>query len=78
MVQLGLEFGLNLRRNVPAGFVPMNLGDILQQDQIITDLQASNRWEAIDELIDSLVPPVKLIPNTGNRFRRLSRNGKRP
>jgi fructose-specific phosphotransferase system IIA component len=62
MVQLGLEFGLNLRRNVPAGFVPMNLGDILQQDQIITDLQASNRWEAIDELIDSLVATGKINP----------------
>ena len=33
----------------------MTLADILQKEQIITDLAASNRWEAIDELIDNLV-----------------------
>jgi mannitol/fructose-specific phosphotransferase system IIA component (Ntr-type) len=33
----------------------MTLGDILTKDQIIPDLKASNRWEAIDELIDTLV-----------------------
>ena len=33
----------------------MNLGDILQKEQIITELNASNRWEAIDELINKLV-----------------------
>ncbi|MBI4326141.1 MAG: PTS sugar transporter subunit IIA [Chloroflexi bacterium] len=33
----------------------MNLGDILHKEQIITDLQAANRWEAIDELINNLV-----------------------
>jgi fructose-specific phosphotransferase system IIA component len=38
----------------------MNLGDILQQDQIITELRASNRWEAIDELIDNLVATGKI------------------
>ncbi|MEK6616538.1 MAG: glutamine--fructose-6-phosphate transaminase (isomerizing), partial [Bacteroidota bacterium] len=27
----------------------MNLADILHEDQIVTDLQASTRWEAIDE-----------------------------
>ena len=31
------------------------LGDILSEAQIVTDLQATNRWEAIDELIDHLV-----------------------
>jgi len=31
------------------------LGDILTEAQIITDLQAANRWEAIDELINHLV-----------------------
>jgi len=40
----------------------MNLGDILQRDQIVTDLRASNRWEAIDELIDNLVVTGKLKP----------------
>ena len=38
----------------------MNLGDILQKEQIITDLKASNRWEAIDELIDNLVASGKI------------------
>jgi len=40
----------------------MNLGDILQRDQIVTDLRASNRWEAIDELIDNLVVTGKIKP----------------
>ena len=31
------------------------LGDILSEAQIITDLRATNRWEAIDELINKLV-----------------------
>ncbi len=39
----------------------MNLGDILQRDQIITELRASNRWEAIDELIDNLVATGKIM-----------------
>ena len=33
----------------------MNLADIVRPEQIIPDLQASNRWEAIDELINHLV-----------------------
>ena len=33
----------------------MTLGDILQKEQIITDLQATDRWAAIDELINHLV-----------------------
>ena len=33
----------------------MNLGDILSPAQIISEMQASNRWEAIDELISNLV-----------------------
>jgi len=40
----------------------MNLGDILQTEQIITDLRASNRWEAIDELINNLVSTGKIKP----------------
>jgi mannitol/fructose-specific phosphotransferase system IIA component (Ntr-type) len=40
----------------------MNLGDILQEDQILTDLQAANRWEAIDELIGLLVTRGKIKP----------------
>jgi mannitol/fructose-specific phosphotransferase system IIA component (Ntr-type) len=33
----------------------MELGDILTKEQIIVDLRAANRWEAIDELIANLV-----------------------
>jgi fructose-specific phosphotransferase system IIA component len=40
----------------------MNLADILHEDQIVTDLQASNRWEAIDELIGILVTLGKIKP----------------
>jgi fructose-specific phosphotransferase system IIA component len=40
----------------------MNLGDILNEDQIFADLQAANRWEAIDELIGLLVTRGKIKP----------------
>ena len=33
----------------------LGLGDILTEAQIITDLRATDRWEAIDELINKLV-----------------------
>ena len=33
----------------------MKLSDILNEKQIIPELQASDRWEAIDELINNLV-----------------------
>jgi mannitol/fructose-specific phosphotransferase system IIA component (Ntr-type) len=33
----------------------MNLGDILSPSQILPDLQAKDRWEAIEELISNLV-----------------------
>ncbi len=38
----------------------MTLADILQKEQIIPDLAATNRWEAIDELIDHLVKTGKV------------------
>ena len=38
----------------------MDLGDILSREQIIPDLRASNRWEAIDELIANLVATGKI------------------
>ena len=38
----------------------MDLGDILSKTQIIPDLQAKNRWEAIDELIGNLVATGKI------------------
>ncbi|MEP6662546.1 MAG: PTS sugar transporter subunit IIA [Verrucomicrobiota bacterium] len=43
----------------------MNLADILTQEQILPDLQATNRWEAIDELIQNLVTTGKI--KTENR-----------
>ncbi len=38
----------------------MDLGDILSKEQILTDLQASDRWQAIDELINNLVTTGKI------------------
>ncbi|HEX4343916.1 MAG TPA: PTS sugar transporter subunit IIA [Verrucomicrobiae bacterium] len=38
----------------------MDLGDILTKDQIITDLKATDRWQAIDELIGNLVTTGKI------------------
>ena len=40
----------------------LGLGDILSREQIITDLRATNRWEAIDELIANLVATGKIKP----------------
>lgn len=40
----------------------MDLGDILTKEQILTDLRATNRWEAIDELIQNLVATGKIRP----------------
>ncbi len=38
----------------------MDLGDILSPEQILPDMKASNRWEAIDELINQLVTSSKI------------------
>lgn len=38
----------------------MELGDILNEQQILTDLRATNRWEAIEELINNLVSTGKI------------------
>src|ERR1700733_12060699 len=38
----------------------MEFADILTKEQILTDLQATNRWEAIDELINRLVTTGKI------------------
>ncbi len=40
----------------------MNLADILGPDNILPNLQASDRWQAIDELIDNLVATGKIKP----------------
>jgi len=40
----------------------MDLGDILGPEQIIPEMSASNRWEAIDELIKNLVNTGKIKP----------------
>jgi mannitol/fructose-specific phosphotransferase system IIA component (Ntr-type) len=38
----------------------MNLGDILTSDNILPDMAAANRWEAIDELVQQLVNTGKV------------------
>ena len=38
----------------------MDLADILGREQIVPDLRATNRWEAIDELIGNLVATGKI------------------
>ena len=38
----------------------MNLGDILSPAQILPELQAANRWEAIDELLTNLIVTGKI------------------
>jgi fructose-specific phosphotransferase system IIA component len=40
----------------------MDLGDILSKEQILTDLEAADRWQAIDELINNLVATGKIKP----------------
>ncbi len=40
----------------------MTLADILQKEQIVPELKAANRWEAIDELIDQLVQTGRIKP----------------
>jgi fructose-specific phosphotransferase system IIA component len=40
----------------------MDLGDILTPQQIKADMQATNRWEAIDELINNLVESARIKP----------------
>src|SRR5271166_1615389 len=40
----------------------MDLADILTKAQIIPELRAANRWEAIDELIGNLVATGKIQP----------------
>lgn len=38
----------------------MQLGDILGVEQIVPELKATNRWEAIDELVDVLIATGKI------------------
>lgn len=40
----------------------MTLSDILTPDSIVPDLQAANRWDAIDELITCLVAAGRIKP----------------
>lgn len=40
----------------------MTLSEIVQKEQILTELKASNRWEAIDELIGRLVECGRIKP----------------
>lgn len=43
----------------------MNLGDILSPSQIISDLKAGDRWQAIEEMVGQLVEAGKV--QAGNR-----------
>ncbi|MBI3418029.1 MAG: PTS sugar transporter subunit IIA [Verrucomicrobia bacterium] len=40
----------------------MNLGDIFGPEQIIAEMKAANRWEAIDELLTNLISTGKIKP----------------
>lgn len=40
----------------------LDLGEILTEAQIVPELQAANRWEAIDELINILIGSGKIKP----------------
>ena len=40
----------------------MDLGDILGPEQVLSEMKASNRWEAIDELIEQLIRSAKIKP----------------
>lgn len=40
----------------------MNLGDILGPQNILPEMQAANRWDAIDELIGNLIATQKIKP----------------
>src|SRR5579883_493603 len=42
----------------------MNLGDILGPDNILSNLQATDRWQAIDELINNLVSTGRIKPES--------------
>src|SRR4051794_37606333 len=53
---------VEFRRNATRSEFSMNLADILTHEQILPDLRATNRWEAIDELIDNLVTTGKIKP----------------
>ena len=46
----------------------MNLGDILSPAQIVSEMLAANRWEAIDELINNLVHTGKIKPDNRDQI----------
>src|SRR5205085_550280 len=48
--------------------ISMNLGDILSPALVISEMQASNRWEAIDELINKLVDTGKIKPESRDQI----------
>src|SRR5213595_2444185 len=46
----------------------MNLGDILSPAQLVSEMLAANRWEAIDELITNLVQTGKIKPENRDQI----------
>jgi mannitol/fructose-specific phosphotransferase system IIA component (Ntr-type) len=51
----------------------MTLSDILTPDSIVPDLQAADRWEAIDELIARLVAAGRIKPENQDAVRAVVR-----
>lgn len=58
--RIALELALHLRRNAEA--LAMNLGDILGPENILPEMTATTRWEAIDELINNLAVTGRIKP----------------
>jgi mannitol/fructose-specific phosphotransferase system IIA component (Ntr-type) len=56
--------GYEVRRNAKTFTFTgsMDLGDILSKQQILSEMRATNRWEAIDELIQNLVNTGRIKP----------------
>jgi mannitol/fructose-specific phosphotransferase system IIA component (Ntr-type) len=57
-----LEMTPAMGRNPQALNVDMTLADILNREQIVPEMNSTDRWQAIDELIDNLVATGKIKP----------------
>lgn len=42
----------------------MTLGDLLEPENVVPEMKAADRWEAIDELVDNLVKTGKIRPES--------------
>lgn len=57
-----LEKQVLLVPNAPHASEGMDLADILTKEQIVPELRATDRWEAIDELVQKLAEAGKIPP----------------